>query len=110
MRRRVLGLLLVALLAGGARARGGANPVQKGTLPVGTPQIAADKPQREFLRDLVSRVRVAQCAEQVPVYDLAIPLEHLFLGGADDLGRTFSASLADDRPQSLDLTEPLWLA
>jgi len=33
--------------------------------------------------------------------------EHLLLSGAHDLRCTFTASLADDRPEGLDLTEPV---
>jgi Transposase DDE domain len=106
--REAEGSLLAAqlLLAQGARAllpRAAAEGAA--AVGVGPVQVAADKPEGEFLRELVGRLRVAEGAQQVAVDGLAVAAEQLVAGGGR-VGGLAVVGLADHRPVGLDAAEP----
>src|SRR5688572_30762762 len=77
------------------------------TRSIGPAQVATDKAQRKLLRKLVRRVGIAQRPEKVAVDDFAIAREQLLLRRSDHLSALVAVGPAHDRPQGLDLAEPL---
>jgi hypothetical protein len=73
-------------------------------LRVRSSEVTTDKPQCEFLKNFVRRIRIPQCPQEIATHGAAVTIEHLLLSGAK-IVRLSIVSAPHDGPQCHDLTE-----